>query len=603
MTFALSNNMSTPSSHKPRRKRKADTSTNGSNGTITVDVESNQETPAFPLVAFFWSARTSTSQWILLPCILMIVGLFRWCTAIWPYSGFRKPPMHGDFEAQRHWMELTINLPVTHWYFHDLQWWGLDYPPLTAYHSWLLGRIGSVINTDWFALYLSRGLDDSDLKVFMRATVIASEYLVYIPAAIICVRHMARRYHVNTWESSIALTAILMQPATILTDHGHFQYNTVMLGFVLATISSMLAGRPLWSCVFFVAALGFKQMALFYAPAVAAYLAGTCISPRVNMVRLICIAVVTVASFALLYLPLLLGTAYDTQRSIPLASDVVQPPLLSALPFQIPETAWYYPYVLQLSQSIHRIFPFARGLFEDKVANVWCAIHSSGVHKLHNYSSALLSRAALGLTLLSILPPCTIIFLKPKKELTLLALATTAWGFFLCSYQVHEKNILLPLLPMTLLLASGGGMKTTYRAWIGYANQLACWTLSPLLVRDGLRVPYFVLSMLFGYLLGLPPFSSQLYASTTSDGDDLHWTTKVLHLGTYAACAAWHVVESFVPPPSSKPDIFVVANVCIGAAGFAVCYLWCLWRLAIESGILEDLGIVKKQAKSEKKQR
>lgn len=49
--------------------------------------------------------------------------------------------MHGDFEAQRHWMELTIHLPPTKWYFYDLQYWGLDYPPLTAYHSWLLGKM------------------------------------------------------------------------------------------------------------------------------------------------------------------------------------------------------------------------------------------------------------------------------------------------------------------------------------------------------------------------------------------------------------------------------------------------------------------------------
>lgn len=49
------------------------------------------------------------------------------------------PPMHGDFEAQRHWMEITTHLPVKDWYWHDLEWWGLDYPPLTAYHSWVLG--------------------------------------------------------------------------------------------------------------------------------------------------------------------------------------------------------------------------------------------------------------------------------------------------------------------------------------------------------------------------------------------------------------------------------------------------------------------------------
>jgi len=49
--------------------------------------------------------------------------------------------MHGDFEAQRHWMEITNHLPVSFWYFYDLQYWGLDYPPLTAYHSWIAGKM------------------------------------------------------------------------------------------------------------------------------------------------------------------------------------------------------------------------------------------------------------------------------------------------------------------------------------------------------------------------------------------------------------------------------------------------------------------------------
>lgn len=55
--------------------------------------------------------------------------------------GFLICPMHGDFEAQRHWMELTIHLPMSKWYTYDLQYWGLDYPPLTAYHSWLFGKM------------------------------------------------------------------------------------------------------------------------------------------------------------------------------------------------------------------------------------------------------------------------------------------------------------------------------------------------------------------------------------------------------------------------------------------------------------------------------
>lgn len=447
----------------------------------------------------------------------------------------------------------------------------------------LINPSGNFVNPTWFALMTSRLLDDHDLKVYMRATVIVSEYLILIPACVICVRHLTRMYGINTWESSIALTAILMQPANMLIDHGHFQYNTVMLGFVVASISSMLSGRPLWGCVYFVAALGFKQMALFYAPVVFAYLLGICVFPRIDIVRLFSIALVTLLSFAVLFLPLLLGVFYDSWRNIPLPSDAQTPPLLSALPLSVSSKAWYYPLLLQLAQVIHRVFPFSRGLFEDKVANIWCAIHTSGIHKLHQYPSELLSRAALGLTSLSILPPCAIIFLKPRKELVPWAFAATAWGFFLCSYQVHEKNVLLPLLPMTLLLAGGSGMRPDTRAWIGFANLVATWTLFPLLKKDELRIPYYVLTLLWAYLMGLPPTSLSVYFG--EQGSYLRLPTKLVHLVFYAAMVAWHFGEAFVEAPASKPDIWVVGNVCLGTAGFGLCYLWCLWNLLVKSGL------------------
>ena len=62
-----------------------------------------------------------------------------------PFSGLGKPPLHGDFEAQRHWMEITYHTPAQSWYTetpdNPLQYWGLDYPPLTAFHSWLGGAL------------------------------------------------------------------------------------------------------------------------------------------------------------------------------------------------------------------------------------------------------------------------------------------------------------------------------------------------------------------------------------------------------------------------------------------------------------------------------
>lgn len=41
-------------------------------------------------------------------------------------TGRDTPPMYGDFEAQRHWMEITIHKPMREWYTYGPEWWQLD---------------------------------------------------------------------------------------------------------------------------------------------------------------------------------------------------------------------------------------------------------------------------------------------------------------------------------------------------------------------------------------------------------------------------------------------------------------------------------------------
>ena len=71
--------------------------------------------------------------------------LLRQCVSLWGHSGEGVPPLYGDYEAQRHWMEITYHVPLQDWYRNttdnDLLYWGLDYPPLTAYSSWLFGYV------------------------------------------------------------------------------------------------------------------------------------------------------------------------------------------------------------------------------------------------------------------------------------------------------------------------------------------------------------------------------------------------------------------------------------------------------------------------------
>ena len=78
-------------------------------------------------------------------CVILFGLVLRAMTSFHPHSGQGKPPLFGDYEAQRHWQEITVNLPIQKWYFNgtdnDLLYWGLDYPPLTAYHSFLVGLV------------------------------------------------------------------------------------------------------------------------------------------------------------------------------------------------------------------------------------------------------------------------------------------------------------------------------------------------------------------------------------------------------------------------------------------------------------------------------
>ncbi len=104
----------------------------------------------------------------------------------------------------------------------------------------------------------------------------------------------------------------------------------------------------------------------------------------------------------------------------------------------------------------------------------------------------------------------------------------------------------------------------------------------PLLKRDGLAVPYFVFFFLWQWLLGVPPTSLSAYEFSSI----VDWATVVVHGLFYVAMLSWHGVEQFTPPPKGKPDLWTVVNVLIGAAGFGLCYAWCLGSLVRRSGLL-----------------
>ncbi|KAL7417090.1 glycosyl transferase [Mrakia frigida] len=490
-----------------------------------------------------------------MPVIILVVGLVKWCVGLGGYSGAADGPMFGDFEAQRHWMEITQFLPMKEWYRFDLEYWGLDYPPLTAYHSLLLGKTGTLFSPSWFALDSSRGFESAGLKAFMRASVLLGEVAVYWSTFDSTLFLWFLRTEHRLFLQQINLLLFLLQPALILIDNGHFQFNSIMLGLTLWSLVFLRNGqRDGLACVAFVASLGFKQMSLYYAPAVGVWLIGKCWNlGRVEGSRLLVkLSLTTVGSFLVVFGPFL------------------------------------HP-LSELQQVLHRIFPFARGIFEDKVANFWCASNTVLKWKTLLPTSAL-PPLALALTFLSLLPSAIhFLYLShtlPKgtnlSKLLPVLVWESAMSFFLFSFQVHEKSVLVPLLGVLMgMFDLEGGEEID--GWGVLLNNVAVFSLYPLLKKDGLSLRYTVITFLWNYILGAFNFTNPLRSPPS--------LLKYLSLLTYPAIFLLHALELFLPEPiPSKPDLYVVLNVLVCFGVYLVGWLAGLRRQA-EVGWGLELGL------------
>lgn len=516
---------------------------------------------ASPLYDFLAPFRPVSNQWLTQYIIVIFALIIRCAVGLGSYSGKGVAPMFGDFEAQRHWMEITQHLPISQWYFYDLQYWGLDYPPLTAYHSYFFGKIGSIFNSEWFSLDSSRGYesDDNELKTFMRTTVIISEVLFYIPAVIYFTKWVGKHRNQSPVGQYIAAAAILVQPSLILIDHGHFQYNSVMLGLTVYSINNLLDEfyGPAAAC--FVLSLCFKQMTLYYAPIFFGYLLGRSLFSRkfFNIPRFLSIAFSTLFTFVIMYAPLYM----------------------------------FGGGLRNITQSVQRIFPFSRGIFEDKVANFWCVSNIFIKYKIL-YTQQQLQLYSLIATVVGFLPAFVTILFYPKKHLIPYTLAACSMSFYLFSFQVHEKTILLPLLPITLLYTSTDWNVLSFVSWI---NNVALFTLWPLLKKDDLALQYGVCFILSNWLIGnfsfiTPNFLPKIitpgppvqniddnYRRRSLLPHSIFW--KIIIVLSYIVMVAIHILEIFVTPPPQYPDLWVLLNCTLGFGCFTLFWLWNYYKI------------------------
>lgn len=81
-----------------------------------------------------------------------------------------------------------------------------------------------------------------------------------------------------------------MVPTLILIDHGHYQFNSISIGFFLFAVYFALNDQYVLSSVSYILSLNHKHMSLYYAPAFFGHFFGMCLqksSPLSSKVNLI----------------------------------------------------------------------------------------------------------------------------------------------------------------------------------------------------------------------------------------------------------------------------------------------------------------------------
>jgi len=151
---------------------------------------------------------------------------------------------------------------------------------------------------------------------------------------------------------------------------------------------------------------------------------------------------------------------------------------------------------------------------------------------------------SLAVTLLACLPSCVSVMLGPTALRFKYTLANCALAFFMFSFQVHEKTILLPALPVMLLLEAEGLIAVWFQL-------VAAFSMTPLLAKDGQLTAYMACSALFFAVSTATPWSK--LPSVWSEQPS---SVVLLFFLSIAGMIAVHVAELFVEPPANLPHIF-----------------------------------------------
>ncbi|XP_013790813.1 probable dolichyl pyrophosphate Glc1Man9GlcNAc2 alpha-1,3-glucosyltransferase [Limulus polyphemus] len=358
-----------------------------------------------------------------------------------------------DFEVHRNWLAVTHSLPFSKWYYESTSEWTLDYPPLFAWFEYVLSHAARWFDTAM--LEITNMNYASQMTIFyQRLTVIVADMVLVFAVREWCnlvTARVKREELKDQWyHPGVILSMLLLwNPGLLIVDHIHFQYNGFLYGILLLSIVRIIQDRCVEGAFWFAILLNLKHIYLYVAPAYFVYLLRSyCFIRetkgfRISLLNFIKLALVVILVFGVSFGPFI--------------------------------------YLGQLPQVLSRLFPFKRGLshaywapnfwalynIADKAAYIGAVRLNLQTENLNQSASmtgglvqeyehvilpSIAPTTTMVLTILSILPALWNLWQKPGNPwLFLRSVILCAFGSFLYGWHVHEKAILLVLLPLTPL--------------------------------------------------------------------------------------------------------------------------------------------------------
>ena len=457
------------------------------------------------------------------------------------YSGEKDPPNYGDFEAQRHWMEITLYFKPKEWYTNSelKKYWPLDYPPLSGYHSYIFGKILRYFMPESVEYKYSRGYETKIFKNVMRFFVLISDFFIFhLAIHFFCYKifisdKIKKNKKPQYLNYIIIHILILLNPLMIIVDHGHYQFNNVMLGFFVFAVYFLLSDKYFFSIIFLSLCVNYKQMGLYYALLFPFY-------------------VIKKLFFS------------DKNKIISFSLTSVLYTIFYALTTIMINGIIYLPWIRRknLKDVFNRIFPINRGIFEDKVATFWCMVNIF-IKLKEKFGNQNLFKLSMIFTILGTLIPLYAIFKSSKinKKICIQCFFIISLDFYLFSFHVHEKTIIIPFLAYLINLPY---MKNILPSF----TLIGMFSLFPLLKRENQIVSYYLINFIFYF------FAKQgdliLSRNTKKNENKLIYLFIELFIGIIMM--GYHAAELLIPPPQKYPWFYPMIN-----AMFCFCFFFGLF--------------------------